>query len=115
MSHRVATAEELLRDIATDLIRVPTVDEGARKLHLKALALKRVVMGWARQAPPEENVEAMLDTLRALRIEVLQLRSTSQVRLRSTHGHAAPGSATPAFPTPGFATIEAEFRRRAKG
>jgi hypothetical protein len=97
----VATAEELLREIATDLIRMP-VDDRARHMHLKALALKRVVMGWSRQPPPEENLLAMMDALHALRIEVLDLRSTSEVRLRSTRV---------ARPTP----VEVDLgRRRAK-
>jgi hypothetical protein len=100
VSHDVATAEELLREIATDLIRMP-VDERARHMHLKALALKRVVMGWTRQSPPDENVRAMIDTLHALRIEVLDLRSTSEVRLRSTRANSQPPRAL-------------EFPRRAK-
>ena len=100
MSHDVAAAEELLREIATDLIRM-RVDERARQMHLKALALKRVVMGWMGQSPPDENLHAMLDTLRALRTEVLDHRSTSEVRLRSTR------AAVPAM-------LEADLRRRAK-
>jgi hypothetical protein len=98
VSTDVTTAEELLREIATDLMRVP-IDERTRGLHLKALALKRVVMGWSGLVPPPENVSAMIETLDALRVEVVALRSTSEVRLRST------------YRPPSYA----EFRRRAKG
>jgi hypothetical protein len=100
VSYDVAAAEELLREIATDLIRM-RVDERARLMHLKALALKRVVMGWLGQPPPDETLQAMLDALRALRAEVIDLRSTSEVRLRSTR------VAVPAM-------LEADLRRRAK-
>jgi len=103
VSPDVATAEELLREIATDLLRVQ-VDERARGLHLKALTLKRVVMSWSEQVPVEGSVEAMLFTLRALRIEVADLRSTSQVRIRSTF--RGPVAAVP---------FQADLRRRAKG
>ncbi len=99
----MSTAEELLREIATDLMRVP-IDERTRGLHVRALSLKRVVMSWSRLSPPEDNVVAMIDTLDALRIEVLALRSTSEVRLRST------------FERPvAISERRAELLRRAKG
>jgi hypothetical protein len=99
VSTDVTTAEELLREIATDLMRV-AIDERTRGLHLKALALKRVVMGWSRVPPSVESVSAMIDTLDALRVEVGALRGTSEVRLRSTFRPAA---------------VAVDFRRRAKG
>ncbi len=101
MSCSDTTADELLREIATDLIRVP-VNERTRRLHLKALALKQVVMGWAAVPPSNESVDAMLDTLRALRIEVLEVRSNSEVRLRST------------FRGPATEEIPAAFLRRVR-
>jgi hypothetical protein len=101
MSSEDTTANELLREIATDLIRVP-VNERTRRLHLKALALKQVVMGWSRQHPSNESVAEMLGTLSALRTEVLEVRSTSEVRLRST------------FRGPAVEEIPPALRRRAK-
>ena len=91
------TADELLREIATDLMRVP-VNEQSRRLHLKALALKQVVMGWARQPPSNETIDAMLGTLSALRTEVLQMRAiSSEVRLRSTYRGPAADEIPPAL------------------
>jgi hypothetical protein len=84
VGNEIASAEALLREIATELVSLP-LDERARPFHLRVLALKQVVSAWSRVAPPEENVDAMLDTLRALRAEVLDVRATtSEVRLRST-------------------------------
>jgi hypothetical protein len=96
-----ATADELLREIATDLMRVP-VNERTRRLHLKALALKQEIKGWSFVAPTAEIVDAMHEALRTLRIEVLDARSNSEVRLRSTH-------------RPANDDIPPAFLRRAKG
>ena len=102
MSCNDTTADELLREIATDLIRVP-VNERTRRLHLRALALKQVVMSWAHVAPSNESVDAMLEALAALRVEVLEVRSNSEVRLRST------------FRGPPAEEIPPALRRRVRG
>jgi hypothetical protein len=79
----IANAESLLREIATELVSLP-LDERARGLHLRVLGLKRVVSGWAQEPPQRAHLESTLGSLHALRTEVGEVRSTSEVRLRAT-------------------------------
>jgi hypothetical protein len=84
MSGDLSRAEILLREIVMELVSLP-LDDRARRLHLKVLAMKQVISGWSRQPPPDANREAMVEALEALRLDVLDIRSTtSEVRLRST-------------------------------
>jgi len=76
------SADSLLREIATELVKLP-LDGRSRPLHLKALALKQVVLRWSGSPPPGE-FDAMLDELRLLQAQVLEIRRTSGVRLHPT-------------------------------
>jgi hypothetical protein len=79
----LANAELLLREIAHELVSIP-LDERARGLHLRVLALKRTVSAWSSQPPELATSEATFAELRALHTEVCEVRSTSEVRLRTT-------------------------------
>jgi hypothetical protein len=81
---RVVEAESLLRAIATDLERMP-LDERTGPLHLRVLALKRVVTDWSVSEPAEPHATSVMDSLQTLRSQVLEMRrTTSGVRVRST-------------------------------
>ncbi|MGO8997642.1 MAG: hypothetical protein ACLQVI_30360 [Polyangiaceae bacterium] len=84
MGDGIERAESLLREIATELVRLP-LDDRARPLHLRVLSLKGEVSSWSRTPPPPSNVEAVLDTLRLLRAHVLEVRATSEVRIGAAH------------------------------
>jgi hypothetical protein len=62
-------AEWLLHELAAKL-RTLEFEERTRPLHLRALALKRVVAGWAEREPAEEERRAIGDELRLLVGEV---------------------------------------------
>jgi hypothetical protein len=78
----VADAESLLRSIAIDLESMP-FDERTGPLHLRVLALKRVVTDFSRSPPTDEHFETVLESLRLLHQQVFEVRrATSGVRLR---------------------------------
>jgi hypothetical protein len=83
----VGQAGSLLREIATALAKLP-LDERASPLHLRVLALRRVVSDWAQTPPSAAHVESVLESLRVLQVHVAAIRPTSGVLLRSTE----PGS-----------------------
>jgi hypothetical protein len=83
VNEAVPSAETLLREIATELVRL-ALDERSRPLHLEVLALNRVVSSWPAAPPRPEAYDAMLDALRVLRAKVDEVRSVSEVRMRST-------------------------------
>ena len=58
----------LLADLAAELLRVP-VEESTRTLHLRALALRRVVMRWPEDHPDEQNRRAVCNEVIALQEE----------------------------------------------
>jgi hypothetical protein len=78
-----ASVRSLLREIVTDLAKLP-LDERASPLHLKVLALRRVVSDWEREAPATAHIDAMLEELRVLKAKVGAIRPTSGVLLRSS-------------------------------
>ena len=79
----LANAELLLREIVHELVSIP-LDERARGLHLRVLALKRTVSAWSTTPPELAAAESTFAELRALHTEVCDVRSTSEVRLRAT-------------------------------
>ena len=79
----VACAATLLREIAIELANL-RLDERAAPLHLKVLALNRVVPDWTRELPSAAHLDAVLHSLRLLQVQVNEVRAVSGVRLRST-------------------------------
>jgi hypothetical protein len=65
-------------------VRLP-LDERSRPLHLEALALNRVVSSWLAAPPAEEMRTSVYDALCVLRARVDEIKSVSEVRLRSTY------------------------------
>ncbi len=82
MGSELAEAESILREIAVELGRLP-MDERVGPIHLRALALKRVVSDWSKNAPSVEHAASVLESLRLTRAQVHDVRATSHVRLSS--------------------------------
>jgi len=58
-------AEGLLADLGANLRRVP-VEERTRALHLRAIALRRIVTRWSEDQPDEATRRSLCDELVAL-------------------------------------------------
>jgi hypothetical protein len=71
-------AERLLSELAKELLRVP-VDEHTRVLHLRALALKRAVMGWPDAQPPQSIRHAVVREVLSMQDEALVWRRSGGV------------------------------------
>ena len=70
-------AEELLFDLATELVRLP-FGGATRNLHIRALELKRRLEQWARVAPSEAERQAARDGILELQREAARWRECSR-------------------------------------
>jgi hypothetical protein len=90
MTEDLLSAEALLRDIAAELVAL-RMDDDTRRFHLKLLAFRGVVSRWSVDPTPDAAViETTLESLRAMRIEVLALRERSGPRLRDARASSIP-------------------------
>jgi hypothetical protein len=69
-----AQAEELLFELATELVRLP-FGGPTRELHIRALELKRRVGQWARVIPSDAERRATCDGILELRREAAEWRA----------------------------------------
>jgi hypothetical protein len=61
-------AETLLHEVATELRGLP-FEESTRSLHLRALALKRAIAGWADREPEDGELVAVCEEIGSLERE----------------------------------------------
>ncbi|HEY6460039.1 MAG TPA: hypothetical protein VIY73_07800 [Polyangiaceae bacterium] len=77
----IACAEAALHELAVALRRV-RLDECTRRLHVRALDLKRAVSGWRSSRPPPEDRREALDEIRQLLEEAAFWDRETQERAR---------------------------------